>query len=268
MSTVTLTPALAAEYRTLFNTTVIRPARQAEVERLVDRMVAQRSRYQAAATPFGMPWAVVAVIHSLETSLDFTRHLHNGDPLSRRTVQVPAGRPVNGNPPFTWEASADDALRMKRFQQVAPWTLAKSLFQLERYNGFGYRLRNTGIKSPYLWSFSTHYTRGKFVRDGVFSPTAVSAQAGAAVLLRRMAERMLFQFADEPLPGPATPPLIVHFHRQKPTDPDVLRRATELQNWLTTHSGIFVKPDGWPGEKTSDAFKAVTGRFLPGDPRA
>jgi hypothetical protein len=29
-----------------------------------------------------------------------------------------------------------------------------------------------------------------------------------------------------------------------------------------------VKLDGVPGEKTSDAFRKVTGRFLPGDPRA
>jgi lysozyme family protein len=263
---VTLTPALAAEYRRLFTSLVVRPQRQAAVEGLVDKMAAARPRYEAAAQPFAMPWAVVAVIHSLETSLDFTRHLHNGDPLTRRTVQVPAGRPL-GPPPFTWEVSAEDALRMKRMQQVAPWTLAKTMFKLEQYNGFGYRLRNTGVLSPYLWSFSTHYSRGKFVRDGEFSPTAVSAQAGAAVLLRRMAERGLMGFADEPLPTPLTPPLIVRFHATRPTDPETIRQATLLQEWLTTHSGIFVRPDGWPGEKTSDAFKAVTGRFLPGDPR-
>lgn len=34
-----------------------------------------------------------------------------------------------------------------------------------------------------------------------------------------------------------------------------------------THAGIFVLPDGVPGKRTSDAFRAVTGSFLPGDPR-
>jgi len=54
---------------------------------------------------------------------------------------------------------------------------------------------------------------------------------------------------------------------QKSTDPSVLERVKELQNWLNTFPGIFVKPDGIPGFMTSDAYKKVTGSFLPGDPR-
>jgi hypothetical protein len=30
---------------------------------------------------------------------------------------------------------------------------------------------------------------------------------------------------------------------------------------------VFVKPDGWAGQHTSDAYKLVTGHHLPGDPR-
>jgi hypothetical protein len=36
---------------------------------------------------------------------------------------------------------------------------------------------------------------------------------------------------------------------------------------LNTFPGIFVKVDGVPGERTSDAFRKVTGHFLFGDPR-
>jgi peptidoglycan hydrolase-like protein with peptidoglycan-binding domain len=44
------------------------------------------------------------------------------------------------------------------------------------------------VKSPYLWSFSNHYTKGKYVGDGRWSETAVSQQCGAMVLLKRLQE--------------------------------------------------------------------------------
>ena len=47
--------------------------------------------------------------------------------------------------------------------------------------------RQYGVPSPYLWSGTNVYTRGKFVRDGVYDPNAVSAQIGAVALLKRMA---------------------------------------------------------------------------------
>ena len=56
------------------------------------------------------------------------------------------------------------------------------LYQLERYNGFGYRKR--GLVTPYLWSFSNLYIKGKFVADGHFDPNAVSKQCGAALMLK------------------------------------------------------------------------------------
>src|SRR5207344_1050510 len=59
----------------------------------------------------------------------------------------------------------------------------------ESYNGMGYRRFHPEVKTPYLWSFTHHYTRGKYVADGTWSPTTVSKQVGAAALLRRLAER-------------------------------------------------------------------------------
>jgi lysozyme family protein len=41
-----------------------------------------------------------------------------------------------------------------------------------------------------------------------------------------------------------------------------------LQRFLNNFPRIFVKVDGFAGEKTSDAFKKATGHFLLGDPRA
>jgi len=272
MSNVKLTPALRAEYQNLFDTCVIRPARQTEVETIVNKISANKQRYVDAGNPFGVPWYFVGAAHSLETSLRFNLHLHNGDPLTARTVRVPKGRPAQGNPPFTWEVSAADALAIKKLNQWNDWSLPGTLYKLEGYNGYGYRAFHPEVLSPYLWSFSTHYTKGKYVSDGTFSPTAVSAQCGAAVILRRMAEKCLINF--KPDGQPVTDPdndtdffqkfgPLVKFSNTKKS-----ALAEELQRALNKFPGIFVKVDGVPGNKTSEAFKRVTGHFLVGDPRA
>jgi lysozyme family protein len=180
--------ALAADYARLYASCRIRPERTGEVAYAVTRLLAGKAAYRAVAAEVGLvPWQLVGIIHALEASFDFTRHLHNGDPLAARTRRVPQGRPVVGEPPFTWRQSAVDALMLKELHRVPGWPVPRLLYELERYNGFGYRRR--GLPSPYLWSFTTHYTKGKYVRDGVFDPEAVSQQCGAAALLLGLAER-------------------------------------------------------------------------------
>jgi lysozyme family protein len=267
MPGVSLTDGLRAEYEQLFNSCVIRAAKAAEVETLVGGLAGHKARYEAVANTQGVPWWFVAVTHNMESSQNFARHLHNGDPLTARTKQVPAGRPKTGAPPFTWEASAADALSMHGLSAATDWSLSGALYQLERYNGWGYRQFHPHVKSPYLWSGSNQYASGKYVKDGLWSDSAVSAQIGAAVLLRRMAEKGLFAFAGLQTPVAVTGPLVTKYAKTKPASPAVIAAATALQAWLSTFPGIFLKPDGWAGEKTSDAYKAVTGHHLPGDPR-
>ncbi len=265
-SPVTLTQKLRDEYDGLFKTCAISPARAAEVDGLAMRLIRGRSRYDAVSAATGVPWHVIAVIHCMEASLKFDCHLHNGDPLTARTVQVPPNRPPSGAPPFTWEISATDALTFERLSGASDWSLAGTLFRLEKYNGFGYRRLHPEVLTPYLWSFSQHYTMGKFVRDGEWSPTARSKQCGAAVLLRRLAERREIEFADQPAPTADDPPP-VRYNTRLPADPAAVARAKALQEWLNTFPGIFLRVDGVAAKRTSDAFRSITGRFLDGDPR-
>lgn len=267
MPTISLSTNLRREYEDLFNTCAIRPKREADVEAILAALLSNQARYQDVSGNSGVPWFFIAVVHSLESSRSFERHLHNGDPLSARTVHVPAGRPKTGIPPFTWETSAGDALGMKGLSAQTDWSLAGVLFQLERYNGMGYRLFHPHVLSPYLWSFSSHYTNGKYIADGTWSETAISKQCGAAVLLRRLAERGEIAFADQPALGPDAPPLVVHHSASRSQDPQQVRRVEELQRWLNDFPGIWVKVDGIPGDRTSEAYRKVTGHFLPGDPR-
>lgn len=266
-----LTPVLRAEYEKLFTSCKVRPERAAEVEQLTASLLANRTRYEAVATAQGVPWGFVAVVHNMESSQSFKGHLHNGDPLTARTRQVPKGRPKTGNPPFTWEASAADALSLRGLGAGKDWTLAGLLYQLEGYNGWGYRLYHPHVLSPYLWSGSQHYLQGKYVADGAWSDTAVSKQIGAAVLLRRLAEKGAVDFRDQPAPAPpaaaGAAPLIPRYSMSKPADPAQEAAAIALQTWLNTFPGVWVKPDGAAGQKTSDAYRVVTGHYLPGDPR-
>ncbi|MBU4316876.1 MAG: hypothetical protein KKF30_06330 [Proteobacteria bacterium] len=267
MAKAPFTEALRRQYENLFNTCILRPDKVGEVDGLVAKLRANETRYRNVSQNLGIPWGFVAVIHNMEASLDFTRHLHNGDSLTHRTVQVPAGRPKTGTPPFTWEESAMDALFLKKLGPQIDWSLAGTLYQLERYNGWGYRLYHPHVLSPYLWGFSNHYKSGKYVADGTWSDAAVSRQCGAAVLMRRMAEKGFVAFTDQPAPKPDTAPLIPRLSAKPSKDPALVTRAEDLQRWLNTFPGIFVKVDGVPGNITSEAYCKVTGHYLPGDPR-
>ena len=134
----------------------------------------------------------IGLIHALEASFNFDAHLHNGDPLSKRTVQVPAGRPEKWSPPNDWQTSAKDALAYEKFTDHLDWNLARLLFRLETYNGFRSRELHA-TNSPYLWSFSNHYSKGKFIADNQWSSAAVSQQCGAAVMLKQLVDKKIVQ---------------------------------------------------------------------------
>jgi lysozyme family protein len=79
MPDVSLTVSLRSEYEDLFNNCVIRPERLASVEALIAGLLSNRVRYENVGGNLGIPWFFVAVIHNMEASQNFTRHLHNGD---------------------------------------------------------------------------------------------------------------------------------------------------------------------------------------------
>lgn len=177
-------PDRAQEYESLFDTCIALPDKIAKVNWYANKLMENRSRYESVGNSLKIPWWFIGAIHGLESGFAFDRHLHNGDPLVARTRRVPAGRPVTGNPPFTWESSAEDALRYMKLDQWDDWSVVGALYQWEAYNGFGYRKYK--INSPYLWSFSNHHEKGRYVRDHVFDTEAVSNQCGAATLLRTL----------------------------------------------------------------------------------
>lgn len=179
---------LRAEYEKLFAACVVHESRLPLVDAIAKRLAASKERYRlvAQAVNSDMPWWFVACLHQMECGGDFGKHIHNGDLLKTKTVRVPAGRPA-GNPPWTWEASAHDALvACKGYNHVSDWGIGHILYTFEGYNGYGYRQYHPSVKTPYLWSFTNQYTKGKYVADNKWSNEAISLQCGIAAILKRM----------------------------------------------------------------------------------
>jgi lysozyme family protein len=175
--------ALKEEYLRRFAECTIRPEYARLVSWYVQTIRSHETRYAKLSERVSVPWYFIAIIHGLEASFNFRAHLHNGDyPLTQRTRNVPKDRPIEWIPPSDWESSAVDALTLEGFTGQTDWDLANMLYRWETYNGFGYRSR--AIPTPYLWSFSNQYSRGKFTGDGKFDSTASSKQCGAAAMLK------------------------------------------------------------------------------------
>lgn len=175
-------PLTYAAYEAKYYAAKVRPEHLPYLKAHCGKILAYAGEYTKVEKATGVPWYLVACLHSLEGSLNFSTHLHNGDPLSARTVHVPAGRPLAGKPPFAWYESAIDALGGVGAHKTKNWTLGYCLAYAETFNGLGYRKR--GVPSPYLWSFTDQYSRGKYVADGKYDANAISKQAGVAALLK------------------------------------------------------------------------------------
>lgn len=254
MKTIEFTNTLQKNYEDLYACTKIRPDKLANVDKIADKIVKEKARYQAVGEPLGIPWYVIGIIHNMECGQRFSQHLHNGDPLTGKTVKVPEGRPRIGQPPFSWEESATDALRCKNLDKVNDWSLSRILYELERYNGWGYRLYHSHVNSPYLWSYSNHYIKGKYIADNQWSDAAVSQQMGAATLLQRLELRNEIHPLSELTPT-NKPFFVLSNEEAKP-------RVEELQCFLNTFDGVTLVIDGIPGTNTSKAVKMIFGNYL------
>jgi lysozyme family protein len=145
-------------------------------------LIAAKARYQAVEKRTGVPWFVIAVIHEREASQRWDTQLGQGDPLHEVSRHTPKGR----GPFKTWEDGAYDALvhTAPYASKWTNWTAGGTLCLLEQYNGTGYARRE--LPSPYCWSHTDQYHRGKYVADGVFEPNVVDSQTGCAALLKTM----------------------------------------------------------------------------------
>lgn len=162
------------EYSTLLKTAKV--LNEKLILNYCQRILENRARYEKVGLA---PWFVLGALHLLESSLSFEGVLHNGEQIigtGRTTTLVPKNR----GPFSSWEESARDAMALRHASLIKTWNIEMTFGFIERYNGLGYRAY--GINSPYLWSMTNQYTKGKYTSDGKFDPNAVSKQAGAAAI--------------------------------------------------------------------------------------
>src|SRR5262249_42036871 len=173
-------------YHRMWDRAQIAAAKLEGARKIARAIIANRARYAAVEQATGVPGFMIGPIHARESDMVFSTHPHTADSLKARTHHVPAGRPTRGNPPFQWDASAIDALTMAphELQKVKAWSVERILYETEKYNGWGYLKRGN---SPYLWSWTSEYHGGKYVRDGVYDPSHWDEQAGCVALLKALA---------------------------------------------------------------------------------
>ena len=180
-------------YTDLWNSIVINQQTLVQAKTIADKIKSNASQYESVSLVTKVPVNVIGLIHNMECGLSFHSHLHNGDPLTGKTIHYPAGRPTTGTAPFAWSDSAVDALRFDEFDKVTDWSIENTLKVLELYNCAGYS--NLGFNSPYLWSGTNHYVSGKFIevwnKDkgryiSTYDPTIISKQIGCAAILKQL----------------------------------------------------------------------------------
>ena len=171
---------LRSDYADLWRRMELLPGKVQAVSTIANRLIGFKSTYQKVSQATGVPWFVIAALHNRESDADFDTYLGNGEPLNRVTRLVPKGR----GPFASWEAGAIDALDLDRLNQVTDWSPERACYEIEKFNGFGYRTKH--VNSPYLWSFSNNYQSGKYVADGVFDLSVVDQQCGAMPIIEQI----------------------------------------------------------------------------------
>lgn len=148
------------------------------------RLLADKTRFQLLAARCGVPWFVIAVIKEREAGPDpkWNLSIAQGDPWRSVSVHAPEGR----GPFKSWEDAALDALIKcaPHAAQWKDWSPGGTMTLLEQYNGLAYA--NHGVPSPYIWSGTDQYIRGKVLVDhGPIEPV-VDKQLGCAGLILAM----------------------------------------------------------------------------------
>lgn len=125
-----------------------------------------------------VPWQVLGALQKLEAgSMDFSKSIADGTKLKCKSRGCTR----------RWLSSLQKALDESALRQANAdsWSREAKLWFAESHNGFGYRQYARG-NSPYLWSGTSCYKKGKYIADGKYSPEIVSQQIGIMPILQSL----------------------------------------------------------------------------------
>lgn len=144
-----------------------------------------KKKYKNISKRTKLPPQLIAAIHYRESSCNFKTYLHNGDPLGKPTIHVPKGIYFEK---FT-DAAVDALKEKNKFRKkyklkADSKDMAAMLSFAEVYNGLGYF--NKGVVSPYIYSGTNLYKKGKFVSDGSYNASVTDKQPGVYILIKKI----------------------------------------------------------------------------------
>lgn len=156
-----------------------------DMQNFKNNFVQNKAKYESVAQKAGVPAELVAALHWREGGGKFDTYLHNGQKLGRKTTIYPEGIL------FTkWEDAAVDALKrhktnIDRFKLNSNSNDIVAMCSFaETYNGTGYSKK--GLISPYVYSGTNQYYKGKYTSDGNYDPNAVDKQLGVLAMLKNI----------------------------------------------------------------------------------
>lgn len=175
----------------------ILPEWRGQLNNFKNKYEANKHRYLAVANKCNFPAELIAVIHYMESGVDkngnprFDTYLHNGDPLRDKNGKpIPTKNVPKGKLFYDWESAAIDAIQGRGKAKQKHLGLSANSNDLaamaafaESFNGAGYHYASKNIPSPYLYSGTNLYQKGKYVADGKWNPNAVSKQLGVIPML-------------------------------------------------------------------------------------
>ena len=178
--------ALEPEYNNLLAR--MRITRHAEATIIAGKLLqfVKEGKYAEVSEKLGIPQLFIATSFEREASSDFRLSPAQGDPWNEVSRHVPKGL----GPYQSWMASAISTYTSERLDQIGKenWTWARLCYEGELFNGFGYRAH--GVHTPYDWSGTSNYARGKFTGDHRFDFTVADQQLGIIPVARIMASTM------------------------------------------------------------------------------
>jgi len=198
-----LTKELSKEYLDMYHAMEINNTWLNLVRRNASFINGNKNTYTPIFLNSQVPWYLVGLVHKMEAGYEdliagkdgksFECNLFNGQYYWKKTTIVPKGK----GPFSNWNIAAIQAmqdLNKKMMRQIPNWdgkyTIDVILFMAEMHNGWGYRIYHPEVKSPYLWSFSNMYSKGRYVADGKFKSSSVSQQCGIAPILKILIDQI------------------------------------------------------------------------------
>lgn len=185
-----------------------KPSFQAAARKFAKRAMEHKYEYEQIAaevsrkTGHHVPWWFIPLVHERECVRgvdNWTCNIAQGCKYSVKCNVIPHSGPFS-----SFLEAAVDALIVQapHAGKWTNWSGGGVMTIAEAYNGTGYA--RMGKSSPYIWSGTDQYVRGKYVADHKYDPNAVDTQLGVAISLKALMELDSSITLDGDLPGQDT----------------------------------------------------------------